>query len=46
MRAKDIRAKYRHYRLRYGGGLLSIYRLPFAGSSTTGVATLTQRVHR
>jgi len=23
MRAKDIRAKYHHYRLRYGGDLLS-----------------------
>ena len=46
MRAKDIRTKYHYYRLRFGGGLLSIYHLPFADSSTTGVATLTKRVYR
>lgn len=32
MRAKGMRAKYHHYRLRYGGGLLNVYHLPFAGS--------------
>ncbi len=46
MRAKPERVKYHHYRLRYGGGLLYVYHLPLAGSSTTGVATLTQWGYR
>ena len=46
MRAKPERVKYHYYRLRFGGGLLSIYHLPFVDSSTTGAATLAQRVCR
>lgn len=34
MRARLGRVKYHHYRLRYGGSLLKVYHLPFAGSHT------------
>lgn len=34
MRARLSRVKYHHYRLRYGGSLLNVYHLPFAGSHT------------